>query len=115
MHWTKLQGAFQRVVDDNLTYRSVFIPSGAAFAQADKKHFDMPWEFLGHRNGLHSSLEDFARYLGVKLNVAEPVIRVVVFNRSLLAVSMHHAIFDLWPWQLLLRDASDIYSGLVPI
>jgi amino acid adenylation domain-containing protein len=113
--WAKLQVAFQKVVDENSIYRSVFIPSGAGFAQAVKKHFALPWEFVDCSDDPDFSLHDFNRSLEAIVDVAESAIKVTVLNRSLLVVSMHHAIFDFWSSQFLFEDASDIYRGLTPV
>lgn len=113
--WAKLQRAFQRVVDENPIYRSVFIPSGSGFAQAVKKHLAVPWEFFDHGNEPGFSFQDFTRGLEANIDVAESALRVTVLNRSLLVVSMHHAIFDFWSSQFLFEDASDIYRGVNPV
>ncbi|KAL7629878.1 hypothetical protein AAE478_001401 [Parahypoxylon ruwenzoriense] len=103
----RLQGAFQAVINQNPIYRTSFVPNGVALIQAVKKSFELPWEFVND-----VALEEYvSKPRHPSLGVEEPAIRATVVNKSLLIISIHHALFDFWSSRFLFEDVATYYQN----
>ncbi|KAF7181185.1 hypothetical protein CNMCM7691_000314 [Aspergillus felis] len=105
----RLQLAFQVVFWRTELLKSTFVTAAKGFAQVVRNDFNLPWSEVSM--SLPEYLEQ-DKNRGVTLG--EPFIRVAVLDRSILVVSVHHALFDFWSHRFLFDDVARVYYGRRP-
>ncbi|GFG26505.1 nonribosomal peptide synthetase 3 [Aspergillus udagawae] len=105
----RLQLAFQVVFWRTELFKSTFVTAAKGFAQIVRNDFNLPWSEVSM--SLPEYLEQ-DKNRGVTLG--EPFIRVAVLDRSILVVSVHHALFDFWSHRFLFDDVARVYYGRRP-
>ena len=102
----KLKLALQTVFNQNDILRSTFVQHQNRVVQVIKREMVFPWQETSRRS---SSVDDFDGSLTI--NLGDPFLKISLFNKQILVVTMHHALFDYWSHRFLYDDAASIYSG----
>lgn len=105
----RLQLAFQVVFWRTELLKSTFVAAAKGFLQVVRNDFNLPWSEVSL--SLSEYLEQ-DKNNGVTLG--EPFMRVAVLDRSILVVSVHHALFDFWSHRFLFDDVARVYYGRRP-
>ncbi|PWY85083.1 acetyl-CoA synthetase-like protein [Aspergillus heteromorphus CBS 117.55] len=102
----RLKLAFQVIFWRSENLQSSFVSATQGFVQVTRNNFDLPWTELSI--SLDKYLEADKR-AGVTLG--QPFMRVAVIDKSILVVSVHHALFDFWSHGFMFDDVARVYSG----
>ncbi|PKX91451.1 nonribosomal peptide synthase SidE [Aspergillus novofumigatus IBT 16806] len=105
----RLQLAFQVVFWRTELLKSTFVTAAKGFLQVVRNDFSLPWSEASM--SLPEYLEQ-DKNKGVTLG--EPFMRVAALDRSILVVSVHHALFDFWSHRFLFDDVARVYYGRRP-
>lgn len=104
----EVKPALEKVIAQNSILRTIFVPWKRTFVQAVKPTASLEW-----RIRTETSLESHSNEAQIEeMSLEEgPLIRVSALKDHLLAVEMHHALFDYWSSQFLFEDANAILKG----
>lgn len=105
----RLELAFRIVFSRSDTLRSTFLTSPDGFIQVVRNDWVLPW------TAESTLLQDYlARDRNRGVEFGQPFARAGVINRSILVVSIHHALFDYWSHTFLFEDVASLYFGVQP-
>ena len=103
----RLQLAFYVLFLRNEILRTAFITTERGMMQIVKNDMALPWETTG------LSLAEYKKAdLEKNFSLGVPLFRVAVVEKTILVVTMHHALFDFWSHHFLYEDVAALYHGL---
>lgn len=102
----RLRNAFEIVFKQNNILRTTFVPRRKTLVQIIRNDLDLPWQETSQ--GLQQyKIED--KRMGIAAGAS--LLRVSVLDRTILVVTMHHALFDHWSHRFLYEDVAAVYNN----
>lgn len=94
----EVQTALQKMVSFHPTLRATFLQHKTSFLQGTRKIAELSWE------SLDITAEEFSRREKYRMEPGQSFVHFSALQGGVLAVSMHHALFDYWSNNFLLDD-----------
>ena len=105
----KLKLAMFEAFAKNDLLRSTFVVSGSSMYRVIRHDLILPWKECS------TSLDDFCKKdLQQGIELGQSFIRVAILNKSILVVSLHHALFDHWSSLFCFNDTAICYDKFQP-
>jgi non-ribosomal peptide synthetase component F len=105
----ELRAGLQHMAHHHPTLRTTFFPDKTSFLQATRESVDLSWECLD------MTAEEFSSKPKHKMQLGKSFVHFSILRSSVLAVSMHHALFDFWSNSFLVDDLASILQGQIPV